>query len=84
MDPFHKHSRDHRVEASKVTDHIITHKGNTILFKDPNNLGSLCVPCHGEKSFRESHGEVITYPRLTVQELQDQALLGTTSEVIPV
>jgi hypothetical protein len=80
MDPFFKHSRDHRVEASKVTDHIIPHKGNRLLFKDPDNLGSLCVSCHGEKSFRESHGEVITYLRLTVQELQDRALLGMTSD----
>jgi hypothetical protein len=51
-----------------------------MLFKDPLNLGALCVNCHNEKTFRESHGEVITYPRLTVQELQDRALLGITSD----
>jgi 5-methylcytosine-specific restriction endonuclease McrA len=82
MDPFFKHSREHRVEASKVTDHIIPHRGNLKLFKDPLNLGSLCVSCHNQKTFLESHGEVVTYPRLSVQELQDRALLGVTSEEV--
>ena len=32
--------------AAQVVDHIKPHKGDTSLFHDPENLQSLCKPCH--------------------------------------
>lgn len=29
-----------------VAHHIVPHKGDPILFWDPNNLSSSCAPCH--------------------------------------
>lgn len=34
------------VAAATVVHHIRAHKGNWELFKDPNNLQSLCKRCH--------------------------------------
>lgn len=38
-----------RVKATDV-DHIIPHKGNIELFRDMNNLQSLCHSCHSKKT----------------------------------
>ena len=37
-------------------DHIIPHKGNMKLFYDPENLQSLCTPCHSRKTATEDGG----------------------------
>ncbi|SES05786.1 HNH endonuclease signature motif containing protein [Rhizobium sp. NFR03] len=34
------------VTAANVVDHITAHKGSEDLFFDPDNLQSLCAPCH--------------------------------------
>lgn len=39
--------------ASKVLDHIIPHRGNRELLRDPKNWQALCVPCHNAKSAKE-------------------------------
>ncbi|MEL7111223.1 MAG: HNH endonuclease signature motif containing protein [Pseudomonadota bacterium] len=40
-----------------VVDHIVPHRGDVALFTDPNNLQSLCKPCHdGEKQATEARG----------------------------
>lgn len=76
MDPFNVHSRDHRVEPSRVTDHIVPHNGNRFLFRDPSNLGALCVSCHNQKTFLESRGQSVIYQRLSREEIQQRALVG--------
>lgn len=38
-----------RVYAEDV-DHIVDHKGDPVLFSDPNNLQSLCHSCHSRKT----------------------------------
>jgi 5-methylcytosine-specific restriction endonuclease McrA len=45
-----------RDEAAIHVDHIIPHRGNEKLLKDPNNLESLCTPHHNAKSAKEKHG----------------------------
>ena len=35
-----------RVTAATVVDHIRPHKGDEQLFFNPDNLQSLCAPCH--------------------------------------
>ena len=45
--------RDNRVTAASVVDHIVPHRGDESLFKDPNNLQSLCKPCHDSLKARE-------------------------------
>lgn len=44
------------VEVSRVTDHIVPHKGNMALFWDENNWQALCVRCHNEKTANEDGG----------------------------
>lgn len=40
-----------------VVDHVIAHKGDEELFSDPENLQSLCKPCHdGHKQRQEKSG----------------------------
>jgi 5-methylcytosine-specific restriction protein A len=41
-----------RVRATQV-DHIVPHRGDTILFRSRSNLQSLCAVCHGAKTARE-------------------------------
>lgn len=36
-----------------VADHIVPHKGNARLFWDPNNIQTLCKPCHDRDKQRE-------------------------------
>jgi 5-methylcytosine-specific restriction endonuclease McrA len=33
-----------------VVHHLTPHKGDLVLFYDPNNLESLCAPCHDSKA----------------------------------
>lgn len=35
-----------RVEPATVADHVIPHRGDVGLFKDPSNLQALCSTCH--------------------------------------
>lgn len=39
-----------RVRASKVTDHIIPHRGDESLFWDRENWQALCQSCHSRKT----------------------------------
>ena len=41
-----------RIRATEV-DHIVDHKGDMVLFADPNNLQSLCHNCHSRKTMQE-------------------------------
>ena len=43
------HALGHLVPATHA-DHVIPHKGDWSLFKDPDNLQSLCGPCHSRKT----------------------------------
>jgi 5-methylcytosine-specific restriction protein A len=45
-----------RSAMARVVDHIIPHKGNALLFKDPRNHQALCFSCHGRKSATEEGG----------------------------
>jgi 5-methylcytosine-specific restriction endonuclease McrA len=81
MDPFGFHYLEHRVEPSKVTDHIIPHHSRRDLFRDPANFGALCVSCHNHKTFLESRGETVTYLQISTAEIQERALLGRTLEI---
>lgn len=45
-----------RVTVATVVDHVIPHRGNTILFNDPLNLQSLAKRCHDKKTWRETLG----------------------------
>jgi len=44
------------IEAATTVDHIKSHKGCHILFFDPKNLQSLCMPCHNSKTAKEDGG----------------------------
>lgn len=46
-----------RVKATDV-DHIVDHKGDLALFRDPANLESLCHSCHSRKTMRENRGKI--------------------------
>lgn len=46
-----------RVTAATVVDHRENHKGDPALFFDPENLQSVCAPCHDRvKDQIERHG----------------------------
>ena len=42
--------------ASPHCDHIKDHKGDVALFHDPNNLRTLCPPCHNRHAQAAAHG----------------------------
>ena len=42
--------------VAQEVDHIIPHRGDWRLFGDPNNLQSLCKPCHSRKTRLETYG----------------------------
>jgi 5-methylcytosine-specific restriction protein A len=44
-----------RITAATVVDHLIPHKGNLILFWDPENWQSLCPDCHTRHKQREEY-----------------------------
>lgn len=47
-----------RETLAGVVDHIIPHKGDLTLLRDPNNLQSLCTTCHNRtKQSYEKKGE---------------------------
>jgi 5-methylcytosine-specific restriction protein A len=54
VDPYGFHKD--RVVAATLTDHIIPHKGNMVLFWDPSNWQSLCDSCHSYKTAKEDGG----------------------------
>lgn len=43
----------HTTPATLV-DHVVPHKGDTVLFWLRSNWQALCVPCHGAKTVREN------------------------------
>ncbi|MEE9984215.1 HNH endonuclease signature motif containing protein [Agrobacterium pusense] len=45
------------VTEATVCDHIKPHKGDEALFYDPNNLQSLCAPCHDKLKARIERGQ---------------------------
>ena len=45
--------------VANVVDHIIAHKGDEILFHDPENLRSLCKTHHDSTKQKEERREVI-------------------------
>ena len=48
-----------RTSLATVTDHVVPHKGDAELFWDPENLQSLCAPCHsGAKQALEKSGTI--------------------------
>lgn len=47
-----------RIEAATVVDHIKPHKGDVKLFRDRNNLQSLCKHCHDSWKQRVENGLV--------------------------
>lgn len=42
-----------KIRTSEVTDHIIPHKGDMVLFWDRSNWQALCWRCHSRKTARE-------------------------------
>jgi 5-methylcytosine-specific restriction endonuclease McrA len=50
------------IEVATVADHITPHKGDEVLFFDPDNLQSLCKPCHDSTKQRIELGQdVVTF-----------------------
>jgi 5-methylcytosine-specific restriction endonuclease McrA len=48
-----------KVTAANIADHKKPHKGNRVLFFDPDNLQSLCKSCHdGAKQTLEKSGQL--------------------------
>lgn len=45
-----------RYTAATVTDHIVPHKGDMVLFWDKANWQPLCKPCHDTKTATEDGG----------------------------
>lgn len=46
-----------RTTLATVVDHVIPHRGDSALLYDPENLQSLCSPCHdGSKQSEERTG----------------------------
>lgn len=45
------------VTPATVCDHVRPHKGDEALFFDPDNLQSLCAPCHDRIKRREELGQ---------------------------
>lgn len=45
------------VTEATVCDHVKPHKGDEALFYDPNNLQSLCAPCHDTLKARIERGQ---------------------------
>ena len=43
-------------EPATIVDHIKPHKGDKVLFWDPNNRQSMCKPCHDRKTVEEDGG----------------------------
>ena len=41
---------------AEVVDHIRPHKGDKVLFWDPNNHQALCKRCHDRKTYAEDGG----------------------------
>jgi len=48
-----------KVTIANVVDHIIAHKGDEILFHDPENLRSLCKTHHDSTKQKEERREVV-------------------------
>ena len=44
------------ITEATVVDHKKPHKGNKALFFDPDNLASMCAPCHNTKTAKEDGG----------------------------
>jgi 5-methylcytosine-specific restriction protein A len=42
-----------KITPATVVDHIVPHKGNKDLFRDPDNLQSLCKLCHDSAKAKE-------------------------------
>lgn len=54
-DPFGIHGNN--FVPANVVDHIVPHKGKSDpLFRDPQNLRSLCKPCHDAKTAKFDGG----------------------------
>jgi 5-methylcytosine-specific restriction protein A len=45
-----------RTTAASIVDHIIPHRGDPVLFRDPANRQSLCKTCHDIKTASEDGG----------------------------
>ena len=46
-----------KIVAATVVNHVVPHKGDMRLFSDPDNLESVCKPCHdGEIQHQERTG----------------------------
>lgn len=41
------------IEAAKVVDHKVPHRGDKRLFRDQSNWQGLCLTCHNRKTARE-------------------------------
>ena len=44
------------IVAANVVDHIIPHKGDSVLFWDVSNWQALCEPCHNRKTATHDRG----------------------------
>lgn len=42
-------------KIASVVDHKIPHKGDPVLFRDPENHQSLCKPCHDTHKQRDEN-----------------------------
>ena len=49
------------VTEADVVDHVVPHKGDEVLFFDPDNLQSLCKPCHDRDKAQEERGKSVIY-----------------------
>lgn len=51
-----QHKAQGMLKVAQVVDHIIPHKGDMVLFWDPNNWQALCKECHDRKTATEDGG----------------------------
>lgn len=45
-----------RTTAATQTDHVVPHRGDPLLFWDPQNWQSMCNSCHSSKTQHEEDG----------------------------
>jgi 5-methylcytosine-specific restriction protein A len=54
VDPYGDHGK--RLVLAVLTDHVVPHKDNRVLFWESTNHQSLCKPCHDRKTATEDGG----------------------------
>ena len=65
------------VVAAEDVDHIIPHRGDSLLFSSLSNLQALCHSCHSRKTNRERHGKLVNYKDGVILRVEEGKIVGT-------